>query len=112
MVYLIAQRTISGYNLKVGYTANIFKRLIPYATHNPDAELIETIETYKKTKHQLETEIKEELKKQGVQFKIAKTTGTKTEWFFLPKKQAERFLEKGLRQFKCCQNRKINKAEL
>ena len=111
MVYLMAQRTIGGYNIKVGYTQNIFKRLIPYATHNPDAKLIETVETYKKTKHQLETEIKEELKAQGVQFKVAETTGTVTEWFFLPKKKAERFLAAGLKQFKCCQNRKIYKAD-
>ena len=109
MIYLVKTEVREGTFFKVGYTSNLTKRLIPYFTHNPNIELLETIKTYKKTKYNLETEIHEEIVKMGYNFKVAKN-GTITEWFFVPKAKEKEFEEKGLAQFKACKNRVINKA--
>ena len=110
MIYLVKSEARNGTFFKVGYTTNLAKRLIPYFTHNPNIELLETIKTYKKTKCNLETEIHEEITKMGYTFKVAKN-GTVTEWFFVPKEKEKDFEAKGLSQFKACKNRVINKAE-
>lgn len=110
MIYLVKSEVRNGTFFKVGYTTNLVKRLIPYFTHNPNAELLETIKTYKKTKCNLETEIHEEITKMGYTFKVAKN-GTVTEWFFVPKEKEKDFEEKGLSQFKACKDRVIYKAE-
>ena len=110
MIYLIKTEIRDGTFFKVGYTSNLVKRLIPYFTHNPNIELLETIKTYKKTKCNLETEIHEEIVKMGYTFKVAKN-GTVTEWFFVLKEKEKEFEEKGLSQFKACKGRVINKAD-
>ena len=70
MIYLVKTEVREGTFFKVGYTSNLAKRLIPYFTHNPNIELLETIKTYKKTKYNLETEIHEEIVKMGYNFKL------------------------------------------
>ena len=110
MIYLIKTEIRDGTFFKIGYTSNLVKRLIPYFTHNPNIELLETIKTYKKTKCNLETEIHEEIVKMGYTFKVAKN-GTVTEWFFVSKEKEKEFEEKGLSQFKACKGRVINKAD-
>ena len=110
MIYLVKTEVREGTYFKVGYTANLVKRLVPYFTHNPAFELLEVVKTYKKTKHTLETEIHNEILAKGYQFKVAKN-GTLTEWFFVPKEKEKEFEQAGLAQFKACKNRVINKAE-
>ena len=109
MVYFIKSVSRDGTYFKVGYTHNLMQRLIPYFTHNPNVELLETIKTYHKTKQNLETEIHKEIVAMGYNFKIAKN-GTVTEWFFVPKDKEKEFENNGLAQFKACKNRIIYKA--
>ena len=94
---------------KVGYTTNLVQRLIPYFTHNPQAELVETAKTHRKTRHALETAIHNEIKDMGYSFKVAKN-GAITEWFFVPAEQEKEFEHKGLAQFKAMKGRTIYKA--
>lgn len=110
MIYLVKTEVREGTYFKVGYTRNLVQRLIPYFTHNPNVQLLETIRTYKKTKHNLESEIHEEILKMGYTFKVAKN-GTITEWFFVPKEKEKEFEKNGLSQFKACKSRVINKAD-
>lgn len=109
MIYLAKTEVRNGTYFKVGYTANLLKRLIPYFSHNPNFELLETIETYKKTKLRLEKEIHQEIIGMGYTFKVSKI-GIITEWFFVPREKEKDFEEKGLSQFKACKNRVICKA--
>lgn len=106
MVYLIKEEVRNGTYFKIGFTHNITERLRQYYTHNPECKLLETIDTYRKTKHQLETEIHAEVKAMGFEFKVA-PNGTVTEWFFVPQYCEKEFEHKGLKQFKACQGRKI-----
>lgn len=112
MVYLIKQEVRTGTYFKVGFTSNLFKRIIPYATHNANIEIIELIETYKKTKMSLETEIHNEIIAMGYEFQTKKLMGIeiKTEWFFVPMNKEQEFEQAGLSQFKACKNRKIYKV--
>lgn len=110
MIYLVKTEVREGTYFKVGYTKNLVQRLIPYFTHNPAVQLLETIKTYKKTKHNLESEIHEEILKMGYSFKVAKN-GTVTEWFFVPAAYEKEFEAKGLAQFNACKGRKIYKAD-
>jgi hypothetical protein len=110
MIYLITD----GKNFKVGHTTknNFENRMRHYITHNPNIELIEYVDTYAKTKHQLETELKHEIEILGYEF-ITTTVlnmSVKTEWFKVPKSKRKEFFQKGLSQFKACQNRKIIKC--
>ena len=105
MVYLLKMEVKNGSYYKVGFASNLAKRLNYYGTHNPCVECIETVQTYKKTKHQLETEIHKEILEQGFKFENAKINGKKTEWFFVPEGT-----EITLKQFKCCKNRKVNEV--
>ena len=65
IVYLVKSASFNENEVfyKVGYTSNLFKRLIPYMVHNPSIQLIQTAEVYKKTKRNLENEIHNEIKK-------------------------------------------------
>ena len=109
MIYLVKSPDRNGTWFKVGFTSNLMMRLTHYYTHNPNFELLETVDTYKKTKHKLETEIHNEISALGFNFKVAKN-GTKTEWFFIPKENEEEFERNGLGQFKAVKGRKIYKA--
>ena len=108
MIYLVKTQVRNGTYFKVGYTSNLLKRIVPYLTHNPAFELLETVDTYNKTKRQLETEIHTEIEKMGYQFKTT-ILNIKTEWFFVPMDKEVEFEQNGLKQFKACRNRKINK---
>lgn len=112
MIYLIKQEARTGSYFKVGFTNNIFKRIIPYATHNANVELLEIVETYKKTKMALETEIHSEIITKGYKFQTKKLMGIEisTEWFFVPMDKEQEFEQAGLSQFKSCKNRKIYKV--
>lgn len=109
MIYLISEQVRNGYNFKIGFTSNLDNRMLPYSTHNPNAELLETVVTYGKTKNALEKAVHAELKMQGIEFIHSKITGAKTEWFFLPEDKAKTFIEKGLAQFKVCKGRKVKR---
>lgn len=106
MIYLLSSAADNGGKwFKVGYTTNLDKRLKNYITDNPSFHLVETIETYRKTKMQLESQLHKEILKKGFQFQIK--MGIETEWFHVPEEQLKEFELLGLRQFKCCQGRKI-----
>ena len=106
MIYLIKQEARHGTYFKIGYTNNL-NRFNAYITHNANIQLLETVETYRKTKHRLETAIHNELKAKGYQF--VNNYGINTEWVFVPLEQEERFQRLGLRQFKVCKGRKVIK---
>lgn len=105
MIYLISSTDQSGKWFKVGYTTNLNNRLRAYITDNPTFQLIETVETYRKTKMKLETQLHEEILERGFQFQIK--MGIETEWFHVPEEQLKEFERLGLQQFKCCKGRKI-----
>lgn len=107
MIYLMKDEKRAVCMFKVGYTKNIDKRMIPYITHNPMAELIDTVVTYKKTKMQLESAIHAELESWGVDM-VEGMDGTKTEWFAVDYASPlyTALCENGLKVFKACKNRK------
>lgn len=109
MVYLVKTEVRNGSYFKVGFTSNLDRRINHYLTHNPNCELLEIVQTYHKTKHQLESEIHRELVNKCFDFKV-EPNGVKTEWFFVPMDKEKEFQEKGLSQFDCCKNRVIYKA--
>jgi hypothetical protein len=110
MIYLVKSENRQGTYYKVGYTSNLVNRLIPYFTHNPSVELLETIKTYRKTNRELEVAIHSEIIEMGYTFKVAKN-GSETEWFFVPMDKEKEFQLKGLAQFMACKNRVINRVE-
>lgn len=113
MIYLIKQEARTGTYFKVGYTANLTKRAIPYITHNANAQMLEFIKTYQKTKQNLEGAIHKELQKMGYSFierNIMDMQVIETEWFFIPMDIEQEFEQAGLSQFKACRNRKIYKV--
>jgi hypothetical protein len=109
MVYLMKSECREGTWYKVGYTTNLVQRLIPYFTHNPQAKLVETAKTQRKTRHALEIAIHNEIQAMGYGFKVAEN-GSITEWFFVPAGQEKEFEHKGLAQFKAMKGRTIYKA--
>lgn len=111
MIYLVKSEVRNGTFFKVGYTTNLDNRMKGYTTHNPNIQLIETIVTYKKTKHNLETEVHEEIAEMGYKFHTVEINDILTEWFFVPIEKEKEFEEKGLAQFKACKDRIIYKAE-
>jgi hypothetical protein len=106
MIYLVKTEVRNGTYFKVGYAHDIFNRLRAYVTHNPNVKLLETVKTYGKTKHQLETAIHNEITALGYTFKVA-DNGITTEWFFVPMDKEAEFEKNGLAQFKACKGRKI-----
>lgn len=113
MIYLIKQEARKGTYFKVGYTTNLTKRVNPYATHNANAQMLEFIETYQKTKQNLEGAIHKELQKMGYTFVERNIMGIQiieTEWFFVPMDKEQEFEQAGLSQFKACKNRKVYKV--
>lgn len=104
MVYLVKQQARQGTYYKIGYSKSI-NRLQAYITHNANVELLQVINTYKKTKHRLEKTIHSELKSLGYDFVC--NYGIKTEWIFIPMDKEQEFEKQGLRQFKACKNRQV-----
>ena len=102
MVYLLKMEAKNGNYYKAGFTNDLIARFRPYGTHNPIVKCIETVQTYKKTKRQLENEIHAEILKKGYRFVNAEIDGKKTEWFFVPEGT-----EISLTEFKCCKYRKV-----
>lgn len=111
-IYLMKQEARTGTYFKVGYTTNLSRRTIPYITHNANAQLIEFMETYEKTKKNLECKIHKELTDMGYEFIERCVMGIEatTEWFFVPIEQEQEFEQAGLSQFKSCKNRKVYKV--
>lgn len=103
MVYLIksASNNKNKVFYKIGFTYNLETRLKAYISDNPTIQVIETINTHKKTKHQLEKQLHKELIKQGYKFHIS-LLNKQTEWFEVDKKT-----NISLNNFKCCKNRKV-----
>ena len=110
MIYLVKSTDREGTWFKVGYTTNLVNRLIPYFTHNPCFEIVETVKTQRRTKMELEKAVHEEIQSLGYYFKVAKN-GSLTEWFFVSKENEKEFEEKGLGQFKAMKGRVVYKWE-
>jgi predicted GIY-YIG superfamily endonuclease len=108
MIYLIKSEARNGTFYKIGATQNLEKRMRYYATHNPNAKLIEVIATYKKTKFSLEKAIHNELMANGYEF--VENFEIETEWFFVSMENEKAFEVAGLAQFAACKNRKIIKV--
>ena len=105
MIYLVksAHANPNKVYYKIGFTNNLEQRLKAYITANPTIEIVETIQTYRKTKRALETSLHNALKALGYEFKS--TYGVETEWFAVDK--SRKF---SLEQFKETKNRKIIQA--
>lgn len=99
-VYLIKSRN----NYKIGYTSNLGFRFAQYITCNPNAQMIQYVRVQKKTKHQLESIIHNEIKDMGYKFLTVRNPFTKktvvTEWI-------KSDTEISLSMFKATKNRKI-----
>ena len=108
MIYFVKSTDRNGTWFKVGYTTNLVNRLVPYFTHNPCFDIIETVKTQKKKKMALEKAIHNEIHALGYDFKVAKN-GSLTEWFFVPAEKEQEFEAKGLGQFKAMKGRTIYK---
>ena len=106
MIYLVKQEARTGTYYKIGYTKSI-NRFKQYITHNANIQILEMVDTYRKTRHNLESAIHNELKLQGYQF--ISNYGISTEWVYVPIEQEEDFERQGLAQFKACKGRKIIK---
>lgn len=110
VIYLVKSASFNKNEVfyKVGYTSNLFKRLIPYMVHNPSFQLIQTATVYKKTKRGLENEIHKEIENLGFKFHKHQFFGMKTEWFAVNtnSKFYENIKMNGLQVFKSCKNRK------
>lgn len=107
MIYLMKDEKRNVCLFKVGYTKNIDTRMIPYITHNPMAELVDAMVTYRKTKCELETAVHEELKSWGID-RVEGMDGTVTEWFAVDYDSPlyNALTEQGLKAFKACGHRK------
>ena len=107
MVYLLKDEKRTECLFKVGYTKDIDRRMVAYATHNPAAELLDAMVTYTKTKMQLETAIHTEIAALGCEF-VTAADGTQTEWFRVAYDSAlfADLTTKGLAVFAACQGRK------
>jgi hypothetical protein len=104
MVYLVKQQARQGTYYKIGYTKSI-GRFKAYITHNANVEILQVVNTYKKTKHSLEKSIHNELKSLGYEF--INNYGITTEWIFVPIEKEQEFENQGLKQFKACKNRTV-----
>lgn len=102
MVYLIQDKKRDCSLFKVGYTDKPIGRKAGYKSHNGQFILIDTVATYRKTKHHLETAIHNEIKAKGYEY-------TRKEWFIVPIDQEDEFAQLGLTQFKACKKRKVHK---
>lgn len=113
MIYLMKDEKRNACLFKVGFTADLDRRLLHYATHNPTIELVSVVVTYSKTKHRLETEIKDEITKMGYEFIISELNKVKTEWFAVPydSELYKRLTAEGLKVFKACKRRKVLMGE-
>ena len=103
MIYLVKVEYKDNASFKIGYTANMEKRLHPYRAHNPGFEHISMVETYAKTGRALERTIRQELVDMGVEF-----IGNHREWFFVDYESElyNRLNTEGLLFFKACKGRK------
>ena len=101
MVYLVK---CASYNqgkayFKIGFTGNLNQRLPSYITHNPTVKVLEIVDTYRKTKRNLETTLHIELLNNGYNFEI--NNDIMTEWFEADNNSIS------LKNFKACKNRKV-----
>lgn len=101
MVYLVkcASYTRGKAYYKIGFTSDLEHRLPQYITHNPTIQVLETVNTYSKTKRKLETALHNELLKNGHKFEIV--YNIETEWFECDNNSVS------LKNFKSCQNHKV-----
>jgi hypothetical protein len=109
MVYLLKSASFNSNKVyyKIGFANNITNRLKNgYITDNPSVQLVESIMTYKKTKHSLEKELHNELKNKGYKFHIG-LFNIKTEWF-----EVDINDNISLKNFKSCKNRKVIQYDL
>lgn len=108
MIYLIKSASHNQDKIfyKIGFTNNLNQRLRQYVTNNPTVELLETVITYRKTKHSLEKALHKELYNRGYRFKIG-LFNIHTEWF-----ECDTTTNITLEQFKACQGRKVNKCTI
>ena len=105
-----------GILLKIGYATDLITRMKQYATHNGVSKFLEYAETYKKTKHNLEKVLHQELTDKGYTrlYKKVLIWDVKTEWFHLTYEQWQELVNSSdtiLGNFKACKGRKICKVE-
>ena len=101
---MIRQEIRNGSLFKVGFSANFEQRQQAYAGYIPTYEIIDTVKTYAKTKRHLEKVIHAEIRAYGFEF----INGT--EWFYVPIDLENEVIEKGLKLFKACENRKTSNS--
>ena len=109
MIYLIKTELRTHAAFKVGFTAhNDNGRFTPYHTHNPNAELVSMMETYAKTKRDLENAIHSELRDMGFDIKHGRGTKGASDWFKVDYDSDlyTALNELGLLVFKACKGRK------
>ena len=93
---------------KVGFTADLRKRVYQYTTANPMAYIRDYCITYAKTGMALERTAQEELTQLGGERVISSIDGKRTEWFSFPNNQQiiQRLIDDGLRALQTCKGRK------
>ena len=104
MVYMIKQELRNGSLFKVGFSSDFEQRKTTYAGYIPLYKVIDTVQTYAKTKRTLEKQIHKEIRAYGFEFV------NKTEWFFVPMELEKDVETEGLKMFKACENRKTKKS--
>lgn len=102
-IYLVKCEYRHRSMFKVGFTADLNKRMTPYLSHNPGIEHISAVQVYGKTGRNLETTLHRELRNMGADF-----IGERNEWFIVEYDSPLYSLlqEQGLQAFKACKGRK------
>lgn len=101
-IYYIMVQYRNSTNFKVGYTANLEKRMLHYITHNTEVKLLEyIIIDNAKSGRILEKDIHKEQRIKGELFKGW------TEWITVDISKEEEYINKGLKQFECIKHYNI-----
>lgn len=110
-VYLVKSYGENTVYYKVGFTRDINRRIQEYKAYNPACKFVSIVNTYNKTKYQLETAIHLEIKECGYDF--ATYNSIESEWFEVEKDGAMDFVltMDGLQVFKACKHRRVLMCE-
>lgn len=110
MIYLLIDYKRDYAAVKIGYTANILTRFMQYDCHNSDVICVDTMQTYRKTKHSLELAVNAEMARRGYARMRGQLTGKVTEWYKIDYTDAflSQLETQGLQVFAACNGRKSN----
>jgi hypothetical protein len=108
-IYLMVDEKKSHALVKVGFTSNIWQRIIAYVTHNPEVKCLGTIEIQQRTKRAVEKQFHTEITNKGYKFVYGQIISKKTEWFIVEYNDPfyKEILDKGLNAFDTGKNRKF-----